>query len=123
MDTQLSLNEIQKEYHGSLKSYLIGFILSLALTSASFFLVSTMLLSGQTLIFAIVGLALMQAISQLLFFLHLGREARPRWETFVFYFMLLILVIIVAGSLWIIYDLNDRVMSNMSNLKKEYPHD
>ena len=32
----------------------------------------------------IVALALLQAIVQLLFFLHVGQEAKPRWETLVF---------------------------------------
>ncbi len=51
MSTDLSLKEIQKEYHGTLRSYLIGFIASLLLTTASFSIVITRLLSGQCLNF------------------------------------------------------------------------
>jgi cytochrome o ubiquinol oxidase operon protein cyoD len=50
---------------------------------------------------------------QLRFFLHLGQEAKPRWETMIFYFMVLVLLIIALGSLWIMHDLEERVMSNM----------
>lgn len=114
MTTELSLQEIKKEWHGSLKSYIIGFIVSILLTILSFSLVVTRILSGQILVHTLIVLALTQAIVQLLFFLHLGREDKPRWETLVFYFMILILVIVVIGSLWIMYDLNDRVMSNMT---------
>lgn len=110
MSDDLSLKETQKEWHGTLKSYLIGFIASLALTGTSFFLVIYRLLPGQTLIYTIVALALVQAIFQLLFFLHVGQEAKPRWETVVFYFMVMVLFIIAIGSLWIMYDLNNRVM-------------
>ena len=117
MSHELSLNEIKKEWHGTLKSYVIGFFASLLLTSASFYLVVAKLLAGPALVYAIVGLALMQAVVQLLFFLHVGQEAKPRWETVVFYFMVTILIIISAGSLWIMNDLNDRVMS------MEMPHD
>lgn len=106
----LSLKEIQKEWHGTLKSYLVGFVVCVLLTAASFFLVITRILSGSALMYAIIGLALVQAIIQLLFFLHVGQEAKPRWETVVFYFMLLILLIIVLGSLWIMADLNERMM-------------
>ena len=113
MSEELSLKEVQKEWHGTLKSYAIGFVTSLLLTGISFFLVITRFLSGQILIHTIIGLAIMQAIIQLLFFLHLGQKAKPRWETFVFYFMLLVLLIIAIGSLWIMHDLNDRVMSDM----------
>lgn len=110
MSEELSLKEIQKEWHGTVKSYVIGFIASILLTGFAFLAVITKVFRGQALIYTIIGLAFVQAIVQLLFFLHVGQEAKPRWETVVFYFMLLILFIIVVGSLWIMYDLNDRLM-------------
>lgn len=113
MHDELSLKEIQKEWHGTLASYAVGFLCSLVLTAASFLIVISKILTGQSLIYSIIGLALIQAIVQLRFFLHVGQEAKPRWETVVFYFMLLILFIIAIGSLWIMHDLNDRVMSDM----------
>lgn len=113
MTHELSLNEIKKEYHGTLKAYLIGFAASLVLTTISFVLVITQVLSGYYLIHTIVGLALVQAILQLRFFLHVGQEAKPRWESLVFYFMVLILLIVALGSLWIMHDLNERVMLDM----------
>lgn len=111
---ELSLNEIKKEWHGSLKAYIIGFIASLVLTSISFLLVITKYLTGRHLAFTIVGLALTQAVFQLLFFLHVGQEPKPKWETLTFCFMFLILMIIAAGTLWIMFDLNVRVMSDMA---------
>lgn len=130
MTTELSLNEMQKEWHGTLKTYAIGFFSSLLLTAISFSLVITRMFSGQILVYAIVALAIAQAAVQLVFFLHVGQEAKPRWESLVFYFMLLILVIIVVGSLWVMNDLNNRVMSDMNmnkemqmNTGKEIPHD
>ncbi|MBA3237943.1 MAG: cytochrome o ubiquinol oxidase subunit IV [Parachlamydiaceae bacterium] len=123
MNQDLSLQEVKKEWHGSLKSYVIGFIISLLLTSASFLIVVFKVLAGQTLIFALVFLALVQSICQLLFFLHLGQEAKPRWETMIFFFMFIILLIIVGGSLWIMQDLNDRVMMDMSSMNAEKTDD
>lgn len=111
MTTELSLKQIKKEYHGTLKSYLVGFLCSLILTAISFSLVMTKALSQHDLIYAIVGLALLQAIVQLIFFLHVGKEPRPQWESFSLYFMILVLLIIALGSLWIMSDLNERVMS------------
>lgn len=113
MHEELTLKEIKKEYHGTLKSYIIGFFASLLLTTTSFLMVIEKWIAGNTLIFTIVGLACTQAVFQLLFFLHLGKEAKPRWETLIFYFMVMVLLIIVIGSLWIMYDLNHRVMGNM----------
>lgn len=120
MSHELSLKETKNEWHGSLKSYLAGFFLSLFLTGLSFGLVVFKVLSGKALVYTLVALALVQATVQLLFFLHLGQEARPRWETLLFYFMALMLTIIAVGSLWIMNDLNDRVMSNMT---MDMPHD
>lgn len=113
MSHEPSLKEIQKEWHGSYKAYAIGLVLSLILTAVSFSMVITEAFSETLLPHILLGLALVQAIVQLIFFLHLGQEAKPRWETLSFYFMLLILLIVVGGTLWIIYDLNVRVMSHM----------
>lgn len=120
IDHDLSLKEIQKEWHGTLKSYAIGFTASLLLTIISFLLVSMKLISGSYLINTLVSLAVIQAIIQLLFFLHVGQEAKPRWETVIFFFMVLVLLVIVIGSLWIMNDLDNRVMSSM---KGEMIHD
>lgn len=124
MTHELSLKEIKKEWHGSLKAYVIGFSASIFLTILSFLLVITKLFSGRLLIYALVLLALTQAILQLRFFLHVGQEAKPRWESLVFYFMVLVLFIIAIGSLWVMNDLNDRVMGDMSaEMNKGMSHD
>lgn len=119
MTADLSLKEIQKEWHGTLKSYIIGFIASLLLTAISFSLVITQALSGHALVYTIIGLAVLQAIVQLLFFLHVGQEAKPRWETIIFCCTVLVLLIIIIGSLWIMHDLNERMMPGMN---KEMVH-
>lgn len=113
MSSELSLKETQKEWHGSLKSYLIGFAFSVLCTTLSFAIVLSNFFTQLTTIWSITDLAILQAIIQLLFFLHVGQEAKPRWETLLFYFMVLVLVIIVLGSLWIMFDLNYRVMGDM----------
>jgi len=121
MSSDLSLEATKQEWHGSLKAYIIGFVSSLILTSISFSLVITKVLTGRTLVYSLVSLALTQAIVQLIFFLHLGQEAKPRWQLFIFIFMLFIMLIIVVGSIWIMTDLNDRMMSDMSMM--EMSHD
>lgn len=119
MNFDLNFTEIKKEWHGTFKGYVIGFIASLILTTLSFLLVITQVFSNQILIYTIVALALIQAIFQLLFFLHLGKEDKPKWESMIFYFMILILVIIVVGSLWIMRDLDERLMP----MQMEMSHD
>jgi cytochrome o ubiquinol oxidase operon protein cyoD len=114
MSEELSLQEIKKEWHGTIKAYLIGFGSSLALTLASFSLVLARPFASPVLVVALVLLALTQAIIQIIFFLHVGEEEKPRWESLIFYFMVLVLAIVVFGTLWIMYNLNDRTMSGMA---------
>jgi len=111
MEHEPTLSEIKKEYHGTLSAYITGFISSLVLTGISFSLVLTKVVEGKTLVYTLILLAIIQAFFQLLCFLHLGQEAKPRWESVIFWFMVLVLLIIVLGSLWIMSDLNDRVMN------------
>lgn len=113
MSHELSLRDAQKQWHGSLRSYIIGFLTSLLLTAVSFALCLYKPFSEMTTIYTIVSLALIQAVVQLLYFLHLGQEDRPKWETGVFFMMLLLLLIIAIGSLWVMNDLNERMMIDM----------
>ncbi|MCB1112724.1 MAG: cytochrome o ubiquinol oxidase subunit IV [Chlamydiales bacterium] len=112
MSEELSLREMQKSWHGSLKAYLIGFPVSVLLTAAAFSIGYGQFFSHEMNILVLCGLALVQAIVQLKYFLHLGSEGSPHWETFIFGFMLLILLIIVIGSLWVMNDLNIRTMTH-----------
>ena len=58
------------------------------------------------MITAIIFLAVVQLVVQLVFFLHLGRERQPRWNLLAFAFMAIVLLILVLGSLWIMNNLN-----------------
>lgn len=95
---------------GSVFPYVIGFVLSLLLTLSSYFLVTYQWLRGWNLIGTIALLGVIQMIVQLFFFLHIGEEKKPRWNLLSFLFMALVVVILVCGSLWIMYHLNTRVM-------------
>ncbi len=98
---------------GTLTSYLVGFSASLMLTLLTYGLVKTHFLTGWTLNLVVAGLSLVQVIIQLLCFLHLGDEAKPRWNFLAFLFMVSVVLILVLGSLWIIYNLNGRMMNSM----------
>jgi cytochrome o ubiquinol oxidase operon protein cyoD len=109
------VSEHSREY-GTLKSYASGFILSIVLTITAYLLVTHHTYSDRhTILVIIVGLALLQFIGQLLFFLHLGKETKPRWKLFVLLFMLLVVFILVFGSLWIMDNLNYHMSSEQIN--------
>lgn len=93
-------------YPGSIKSYTIGFVISIVLTLTAYIVVTNHWFSKQIIIYSIMGLAAVQLVVQLVFFLHLGRESKPRWNLAAFAFMLAVLLILVIGSLWIMNNLN-----------------
>jgi cytochrome o ubiquinol oxidase operon protein cyoD len=99
--------------HGTVASYLAGFILSIFLTFVAYFVITMHLFTGWPLVFVLGGLACAQAVVQLLLFLHLGAETSPRWNLIIFLFMAMVIVIIGGGSLWIMYNLDCRVMPAM----------
>lgn len=95
-----------QKHHGSLSSYIIGFVLSIALTLAAYFTVTENLVSGWTLMFILIELAVVQLMVQLFLFLHLGRENRPWWNLQMFLFAVLVVGIVVIGSIWIMKNLD-----------------
>lgn len=98
------------KHERTLRNYVIGFILSLLLTSAAYVAVTSELFIGGVLIAVIVGLAITQVLVQLFFFLHLGHETKPRWKLVTLLFMLVVLFILVFGSLWIMQNLDYNMM-------------
>lgn len=95
-----------KQAHASTKSYTIGYILSVALTLVAFVIVNNKLVSGNSLVVALISLAVVQLWVQVTFFLHLGRDAKVRWNLMAFLFMLMVVLIIAVGSIWIMNNLN-----------------
>ncbi|MBD2871618.1 cytochrome o ubiquinol oxidase subunit IV [Paenibacillus arenilitoris] len=86
---------------GSLKSYVIGFLFSIVLTIIPLVVVMNDLLSKTATIAVILVMAVLQFLVQLLFFMHIRDEEKPRFNLMALIFGLVILVTIVAGSIWI----------------------
>jgi cytochrome o ubiquinol oxidase operon protein cyoD len=108
------MDKMQKPQNTQAKTgvYIAGFLLSIILTVVAYLLVQRHVSSGHAaishdvLIFMITSLALIQLMVQLVFFLHLDSESKPRWNLTVLLFAAMVLVIIVFGSLWIMNNLN-----------------
>lgn len=107
MDEQVkTLQPEVKESHSGLTSYVIGFVSSIILTIVSFMLVMSHELTSVWTIIIIVVLAAIQVLVQLYFFLHLGRESKPRWNLYVLLFASLVIIVVIGGSLWIMNNLS-----------------
>jgi len=91
-----------------LKSYFIGFALSILCTLAAFLLVALYIAGWEfhrdLVIVVVVSLAIIQLVVQVVFFLHMGKELRL-WNISALLFSVLIIVFVVGGSLWIMANL------------------
>lgn len=104
MNPQLNSRQLSARY----LSYIIGFILSVVTTLIAYICVVNHIWPMQTLVFIVMGLGVLQLIIQLVFFLHIGRGSRLKLITFVF--AAIMILIVVVGSIWIMYNLNYNMM-------------
>ena len=93
----------------SLTKYVVGFLASVFVTLGAYIVTVRSGLDHNVVITIISLLAIVQFLIQMIFFLHIGTERKPRWKQLVLWFMLSIVVIIVFGSVWIMNNLNYRM--------------
>lgn len=97
--------------HTQIVRYSIGFFVSVALTLAAYVLVTGSNVGGSLLLGSIAVLAIIQLIVQLVCFLHLGEEDKPRWRLRAFVAITGALLLIVFGSIWIMNNLDYHMTS------------
>lgn len=90
-------------------AYTSGFVLSVGLTIAAYMLALHHWRSAAATACLLMVLALIQFVVQMVFFLHVGREDKPRWKLALLASMVVFVVVLVAGSIWVMYSLNYRM--------------
>ncbi len=100
--------------HGTLKGYLTGFALSVVLTAVPFWVVMTGALAGSWAVTVIVACAIVQIAVHSAYFLHLNTSGEGGWTLLAYVFTAVIVIITIAGSLWIMYHLNANMMPGMA---------
>ena len=93
-----------------MQSYVAGFIFSIILTLIPYYIVVNEKLTGDSLLFGLMGYAILQLVVQLVFFLHLGQEEGPKWNLISIIVMLAFMLIIGLGTLWIMKNLNYNII-------------
>jgi cytochrome o ubiquinol oxidase operon protein cyoD len=90
--------------------YTIGLGLAVVLTATSFWVANTSLLWGPGIPLGLVVLAIAQMGVHLVFFLHITTGPDNTNNVLALAFGVLIVTLVVAGSLWIMSDLNSNMM-------------
>lgn len=102
--------------HGSVKSYSIGFILSVILTAIPFGVVMSGSFPTSTSVPICVAAAVVQIVVHLVYFLHMNRESSRSWNFVAFAFTVVVVAILIAGSMWIMYHLDQNMMPGMQHM-------
>ena len=97
-------------YHATVKGYVIGFVLSVLLTAIPFWLVMAKVLPPEATKFIILGFAAVQVIVHMVYFLHLNAKVESGWTMLSTVFTIIVVVIMLAGSIWVMYHMNANMM-------------
>jgi cytochrome o ubiquinol oxidase operon protein cyoD len=89
--------------------YALGLVLAVSLTGASFYFAHSHLIWGPGVATALVVLAIAQMGVHLAFFLHITTGPDNTNNVLALAFGILIVFLVIAGSLWIMANLNDHM--------------
>jgi cytochrome o ubiquinol oxidase operon protein cyoD len=106
-------------YHFSVKGYVVGFLLSVVLTAIPFWLVMAKVLPTPGLTVAVIlAFAAVQIVVHMVFFLHMNAKIEGGWSMLALIFTAALVLIMLAGSIWVMYHLNTNMMPvhDMRNL-------
>jgi len=102
--------------------YTIGLVLAVILTVTSFWVANTTLLWAPGIPLGLAVLAIAQMGVHLVFFLHITTGPDNTNNVLALAFGVLIVILVVAGSLWIMTNLNDNMMpaAELMNLQMQH---
>jgi cytochrome o ubiquinol oxidase subunit IV len=90
--------------------YTTGLVLAVILTATSFWVANTSLIWGPGVSMGLIVLAIAQMGVHLVFFLHITSGSDNTNNVLALAYGLLIVLLVMAGSLWIMTNLNDNLM-------------
>jgi cytochrome o ubiquinol oxidase operon protein cyoD len=99
------------QVHFSLRGYLTGFALSVVLTAIPFWLVMGKVIPSAALTgVVLVVFAAIQILVHMVYFLHLDARSEGGWNLLSILFTVILVVILLAGTLWVMYHMNANMM-------------
>ncbi|KGE02463.1 cytochrome o ubiquinol oxidase subunit IV [Rhizobium sp. YS-1r] len=108
--------------HGTLRSYLIGFSLSVILTAIPFWLVMGGVFDSKLFTaFLVMGFGVIQIVVHMIYFLHMNPRSEGGWTMMALIFTLVLVGITLAGSLWVMHHLNVNMMPMSPEMMKNMP--
>ena len=90
--------------------YVTGAVLAFILTAVAFGLVWLKLFNGTVALLVLGALALIQTIVHLHYFLHIDTAKSHRDDLMLILFSAVIILMMISGTIWILYDQHIRMM-------------
>ena len=108
--------------HGTFKSYMTGFVLSVILTAIPFWLVMSKVISDPAITGAIVMiLGAIQIVVHMIYFLHMNTRSEGGWNMMALIFTIVLVIIALSGSLWVMHHLNANMMPMSPDMMRNMP--
>jgi cytochrome o ubiquinol oxidase operon protein cyoD len=108
--------------HITVSGYVTGFVLAVILTAIPFWLVMGKVFANPTVtIFVILGFAIVQIYVHMVFFLHMTSKAEGGWTWMSLIFTLVLVVIVLSGSMWVMYHLKTNMMAPSPEQMRNVP--
>ena len=105
-----TLSDMEEGTSSGVIVYTIGLVLAVGLTATSFWVANTSLLWPPGVPLGLAVLAIAQMGVHLVFFLHITTAPDNTNNVLALAFGVFIVILVVAGSLWIMTNLNDNMM-------------
>jgi cytochrome o ubiquinol oxidase operon protein cyoD len=106
------------EPHGSMREYMIGFGLSVILTAIPFWLIINHVIADKvTAGLVISAFAAVQVVVHMIFFLHMNGKVEGGWNLLALIFTAIVVLIVLSGSLWVMYHLQANMMPTMAQMQ------
>ena len=108
--------------HGTVRSYVTGFVLSVVLTVIPFWLVMADVF-GNAMVTAILVLefGIAQIFVHMHYFLHMNTKSEGGWTMMALIFTTVLVLITLIGSTWVMYHLNAHMMPMTMDHMKNLP--
>ena len=108
--------------HSTFKGYMTGFVLAVILTAIPFWLVMGKVFDKPgTTALVILAFAVVQIVVHMVYFLHMNAKSEGGWNMLALIFTLVLVVITLAGSLWVMYHMNTNMMPHSVHDMKNMP--
>ena len=106
----------------TVRGYATGFLLSVVLTAIPFWLIMGKVIANPGSAAAVIlAFAAVQIVVHMVYFLHMNTKSEGGWNMLALIFTLVLVVITLAGSMWVMHHMNSNMMPASAHDMRNMP--